>query len=114
MKKRMILILLLFVAVVSIFSALGSGKGKNEIVGIWVAASEHRVYPDVITLKSDGSGSVDGLWSYFNGSADNIALTWYADGNTLTIITEEYGERAYSYKISDNKMWLDDYLYFKQ
>lgn len=112
MKKRLIAIVLLSLIAASIFT--GCGKGRNELVGSWVAASEHHAYPDAITLKSDGSGSVDGLWSYLNGSKDDIPLTWYSDGNILTIVTSEYGERTYSYRISGNQLWLDDYLFFKK
>lgn len=111
MKRTIVALLLLSMVVVSFFSACG--KGGNELVGHWVAASDHIQFPDEIILKKDGSGILIRLVSY----ADDISLTWYADGNILTIVTEEYGESTYSYKISGDKMWLDNgfstYLLFR-
>lgn len=96
-EKRIIAIFLLTVVAASLFTACG--KGKNELVGHWVAASEPSVL-DEITLRSDGSGTVDGLWNSRNGKKDDILLTWYSEDNILTIVTNEYGERTYGYRIS--------------
>lgn len=118
MKKKIIALLLLAVIVMGFSTACG--KGGNELVGHWVAASESSVL-DEITLRSDGSGTVDGLWNSRNGKKDDISLTWYSEDNILTIVTNEYGERTYGYRISGDKMWLEDsylfngnYLFFRK
>lgn len=104
--------LLLIVVLANVFTS--GNKERTELTGTWVAASDHMVYPDVITLNSDGTGSVEGLKNFWGQAApNNLTLTWYSDERILTIITE-LGEKNYDYRVSGDHLYIDDYLYFKK
>lgn len=81
------------------------GCGQNKLLGTWIPfdGSGRSGYPDMLVLRDKDSGSADG-----------IEVSWYTEGDTLHLFIERYGEYTYDYKVSGDKLYLDDELYIRR
>lgn len=105
MSKKLVTIIALVVAFVLCIALFSSCVSKPRIAGHWVLreikGSSGR-YPESITIRSDGTGLMDGA-----------NLSWYTDGHTLTLTTI-YENRTFNYKIVNGSLVLNGSAIYKK
>ena len=97
-RKNVCLIVVVILLCSAFLSACG---GKSALTGHWVADEITYGYPDDMVLRSDGTGSADGM-----------SINWSVDGHILRI-SMLFGSEEYSYSVSGSKLTLDGYSYSK-
>ena len=90
MKK----VLLFFLAVCMLLSFCACGP-KSKLVGSWYCEDAWGDYPTQMTLRKDGTASVNGL-----------SCNW-SDRNGELILTSVFGSDSFKYKFEGSKLYLD-------
>jgi len=85
-----------FLCVLLVLSVFGGCSKKSNLVGTWWHVSEAiSGLPDILILKEDGTGSVDGL-----------NANWSVEGDKIHIMAGIFGSHEYNYSVSGGKLSL--------
>lgn len=98
-KKKVVVLLVLICTI----GAISSCSSSSKLAGNWVCEEQHSGYPEQMTLKKDGTGTVEGF-----------SCNWTTKDGTLTLSVGILGSFSYKYKFSGSALYLDEYAYKKQ
>ena len=96
--RKKLLCMLLILGVVLVFT----GCKSNKLVGSWIPSDmsmSYFKYPESMTLKSEGTGIVDGF-----------LMNWEDDNGVINFYTA-YGTISFAYRFEGQTLYLDDRPY---
>jgi len=99
MKKRMYLIVLALLCVISL-AACGGSNPETDIIGTWVCLDDSQPHEWVCTLTFEAGGRfID---------RDGDAGTFTIDGDTLTLAFDEFDDFEVTFRLRGNRLTLEE------